>query len=94
MSAEIEVVDDSNDEGEIFTRHWKLSDHFLQPYANEQAARFANVGAYPPDLVLLQRLGITFRTMFLPFSPAIMTHQLAYQFEKGYLPILISKAVP
>ncbi|KAI3463086.1 hypothetical protein Pfo_019749 [Paulownia fortunei] len=42
MAAEIEVVDGPNDEGEMFTRPGKLSDRFPQPYANEQAARFAN----------------------------------------------------
>lgn len=28
----------------------KLSDYFPSPYANEEAARAANNGAYPPDL--------------------------------------------
>lgn len=44
MAAEIEVVDGPNDEGEMITRPGKLSDHFTQPHANEQAARFANGG--------------------------------------------------
>ncbi|KAE9466405.1 hypothetical protein C3L33_01684, partial [Rhododendron williamsianum] len=55
MAAEIEVVDGPNDEGEMFTRPGKLSDRFPQPYANEQAARFANGGAYPPDLSLVTK---------------------------------------
>lgn len=55
MAAEIEVVDGPNDEGEMFTCPGKLSDRFTQPYANEQAARFANGGAYPPDLSLLTK---------------------------------------
>nr|CAB3483794.1 unnamed protein product [Digitaria exilis] len=55
MAAEIEVVDGPNDEGEMFTRPGKLSDRFPQPYANEQAARFANGGAYPPDLSLITK---------------------------------------
>ena len=56
MAAEIEVVDGPNDEGEMFTRPGKLSDRFPQPYANEQAARFANGGAYPPDLSLVTKV--------------------------------------
>ncbi|CAL5441026.1 unnamed protein product [Camellia sinensis] len=44
MAAEIEVVDGPNDEGEMFTRPGKLSDHFLQPYPNEQAASFLLFG--------------------------------------------------
>ncbi|KAI3722229.1 hypothetical protein L2E82_33260 [Cichorium intybus] len=55
MAAEIEVEDGPNDEGEMFTRPGKLSDRFPQPYANEQAARFANGGAYPPDLSLITK---------------------------------------
>ncbi|CAL9075461.1 unnamed protein product [Musa textilis] len=55
MAAEIEVVDGPNDEGEMFTRPGKLSDRFPHPYSNEQAARFANGGAYPPDLSLITK---------------------------------------
>ncbi|KAL8537540.1 hypothetical protein ACS0TY_012605 [Phlomoides rotata] len=55
MAAEIEVVDGPNDEGEMFTRPGKLSDRFPEPYGNEQAARFANGGAYPPDLSLITK---------------------------------------
>uniref|UniRef100_A0A453RRP1 Cytochrome c domain-containing protein n=1 Tax=Aegilops tauschii subsp. strangulata TaxID=200361 RepID=A0A453RRP1_AEGTS len=58
MAAEIEVVDGPNDEGEMFTRPGKLSDRFPQPYPNEQAARFANGGAYPPDLSLITKVTI------------------------------------
>ncbi|CAI9108665.1 OLC1v1008327C1 [Oldenlandia corymbosa var. corymbosa] len=55
MAAEIEVTDGPNDEGEMFTRPGKLSDRFPQPYPNEAAARFANGGAYPPDLSLITK---------------------------------------
>ncbi|XP_038989304.1 cytochrome c1-1, heme protein, mitochondrial-like isoform X1 [Phoenix dactylifera] len=55
MAAEVEVVDGPNDEGEMFTRPGKLSDRFPQPYPNEQAARFANGGAYPPDLSIITK---------------------------------------
>ncbi|KOM56500.1 hypothetical protein LR48_Vigan10g239200 [Vigna angularis] len=55
MAGEIEVVDGPNDEGEMFTRPGKLSDRFPQPYGNEAAARFANGGAYPPDLSLITK---------------------------------------
>lgn len=37
----------------MFQRPGKLSDAFPSPYANEEAARFANNGAYPPDLSLI-----------------------------------------
>ncbi|KAF8072580.1 hypothetical protein HT031_000240 [Scenedesmus sp. PABB004] len=53
MAADIEVVDGPNDEGEMFERPGRLSDPLPAPYANEQAARYANGGAYPPDLSLI-----------------------------------------
>jgi len=50
IAAEDEVVDGPDDEGYSFKRPAKLSDHFPRPYENEKMARFANNGAYPPDL--------------------------------------------
>jgi len=34
----------------MFKRPGKLSDLIVKPYPNEEAARYANNGAYPPDL--------------------------------------------
>lgn len=53
LAAETEVTDGPNDEGEMFTRPGRLFDAFPSPYANEQAARYSNGGAYPPDLSLM-----------------------------------------
>jgi ubiquinol-cytochrome c reductase cytochrome c1 subunit len=47
------VIDGPNDEGEMFERLALPSDRFVPPYPNEQAARVANGGAYPPDLSLM-----------------------------------------
>jgi cytochrome c1 len=47
------VEDGPNDEGEMFNRPGKAADHLQPPYANENAARAANGGAYPPDLSLI-----------------------------------------
>ncbi|CAI5949159.1 unnamed protein product [Closterium sp. NIES-65] len=55
LAAEVEVEDGPNDEGEMFLRPGKPSDKLPNPYANEQAARFANGGAYPPDLSLISK---------------------------------------
>lgn len=35
-------------------RPGKLFDHIPSPYPNEEAARAANNGAYPPDLSFIQ----------------------------------------
>lgn len=48
-----DVVDGPNGEGEMFERPGKLSDKIPGPYANTEAARAANNGAYPPDLSLI-----------------------------------------
>lgn len=37
----------------MFERPGKLSDKIPGPYANKEAARAANNGAYPPDLSLI-----------------------------------------
>jgi ubiquinol-cytochrome c reductase cytochrome c1 subunit len=53
IAAQFEVVDGPNDQGEMFERPARLSDRFRRPFPNEQAARAANNGAYPPDLSLI-----------------------------------------
>ena len=53
LAEEQEVRDGPNGEGEYFMRPGKLADYFPAPYPNEEAARFANGGAYPPDLSLI-----------------------------------------
>lgn len=55
MAAEQEYEDGPNDEGEMFERPGKLSDPLPRPYANEAHARYANGGAYPPDLTLITK---------------------------------------
>ena len=55
MAAESEVIDGPNDEGEAFERPGRLSDPLPRPYSSEEAARFANGGAYPPDLSLITK---------------------------------------
>lgn len=49
------VQDGPNDAGEMFERPGRLSDRFPKPFPNEQAARAANGGAYPPDFSLLAK---------------------------------------
>ncbi len=49
------VRDGPNQDGEMFERPGRPSDHFHAPFANEQAARAANNGAYPPDLSVITK---------------------------------------
>ncbi|ORX92405.1 hypothetical protein K493DRAFT_338827 [Basidiobolus meristosporus CBS 931.73] len=53
LAEAIEVEDGPNDIGDMFQRPGKLSDYLPRPYPNEEAARAANAGAYPPDLSLI-----------------------------------------
>lgn len=53
IAAQFQVVDGPNDNGEMFERPARLSDRFRRPFPNEQAARSANNGAYPPDLSVM-----------------------------------------
>lgn len=53
IAAQAFVMDGPNEEGEMFERAARPSDKFASPFPNEQAARYANGGAYPPDLSLI-----------------------------------------
>ena len=53
IASQFEVTDGPNSDGEMFERPARLSDKFVGPYANEQAATAANGGAYPPDMSVL-----------------------------------------
>lgn len=55
LAAQAQVEDGPNEKGEMFMRPGKPSDRFKAPYANEQAARNANGGAYPPDLSVMAK---------------------------------------
>jgi ubiquinol-cytochrome c reductase cytochrome b/c1 subunit len=49
------IKDGPNDAGEMFDRPGRPADAFPAPFPNEQAARAANGGAYPPDLSVLAK---------------------------------------
>jgi ubiquinol-cytochrome c reductase cytochrome c1 subunit len=55
IAAGAEVTDGPNEQGEMFQRPGRPTDRFKSPFPNEQAARVANNGAYPPDLSLLTK---------------------------------------
>ncbi len=55
IASEYSIVDGPNDEGEMFERPGRPSDHFKAPFANDQAAMSANGGGLPPDLSLITK---------------------------------------
>jgi ubiquinol-cytochrome c reductase cytochrome c1 subunit len=55
LAASYKIKDGPNSAGEYFERPGRLSDAFPAPFANEQAARAALGGAYPPDMSVLAK---------------------------------------
>jgi ubiquinol-cytochrome c reductase cytochrome c1 subunit len=53
IAASKQVTDGPNDQGQMFQRPGRLSDAFVPPFPNEQAARAALNGALPPDLSVI-----------------------------------------
>jgi ubiquinol-cytochrome c reductase cytochrome c1 subunit len=53
IAAQKQANDGPNDLGEMFQRPARPSDRFVAPFANEQLARAALNGAYPPDQSLI-----------------------------------------
>lgn len=53
VAGAVTVSDGPNDDGQMFDRPGRPSDHFKSPFPNDKAARAANNGALPPDMSLL-----------------------------------------
>jgi ubiquinol-cytochrome c reductase cytochrome c1 subunit len=80
IAAAVQVTDGPDDTGEMFERPGRPSDRFKAPFANEQAARAANNGAYPPDLSLIakSRAGVGFTA----YDGADYIHSLMTGYEE------------
>ncbi|WP_439491968.1 cytochrome c1 [Bosea sp. (in: a-proteobacteria)] len=55
LAATYQIKDGPNEAGEMFERPGRAADPFPAPFPNEQAARAANGGAYPPDLSVIAK---------------------------------------
>ncbi len=55
IASEYTVTDGPDEEGEMFDRPARPSDYFPSPFPNKNAAKYANGGAYPPDLSLITK---------------------------------------
>ena len=55
LAASYKIKDGPNEAGEYFERPARPSDRFPPPFANEQAARAALAGDYPPDFSVLAK---------------------------------------
>ncbi|WP_082767488.1 cytochrome c1 [Bosea sp. PAMC 26642] len=55
LAATYQIKDGPNEQGEMFDRPGRPADAVPAPFPNEQAARAANGGAYPPDMSVLAK---------------------------------------
>ncbi len=55
LAASYKIKDGPNASGDYFERPGRASDNFPPPFANEQAARAALGGGYPPDMSVLAK---------------------------------------
>ena len=84
IAASFEVQDGPDADGEMFMRPGLPSDRFPSPYANEQASRAANGGAYPPDLSLITKNREGWRGTFNQLWNGIGGPQYVYSVLTGY----------
>jgi ubiquinol-cytochrome c reductase cytochrome c1 subunit len=84
LAATFTVQDGPNAEGEMFERPALPSDHFPSPFANEETARAANGGAYPPDMSLLTKSRPGWYGTFNQFWNGIGGPEYVYSVLTGY----------
>lgn len=84
LAATFTVKDGPGEDGEMFDRPGIPADRFPSPFANEQAARNANGGAYPPDLSLITKARAGWHGTFNQFINGIGGPQYVYSVLTGY----------
>ena len=84
LAATFTMPDGPNDAGDMFERPGLPSDRFPAPFANEQAARSANGGAYPPDLSLITKSRPGWYGTFNQLVNGIGGPQYVYSVLTGY----------
>jgi cytochrome c1 len=86
LAASFTVKDGPNDQGDMFDRPGLPSDHFPSPFANEQASRAANNGAYPPDLSLITKFRPGWYGTINQLINGIGGPQYVYSVLTGFVP--------
>ena len=86
LAAGYTMQDGPNEQGEMFERAGLPSDRFPSPFPNEQAARVANGGAYPPDLSLITKYRPGWYGTFNQLINGIGGPQYVYSVLTGYTP--------
>ena len=83
LAATFEIQDGPNDQGKMFKRPGKLSDAIPSPFANEQEARAAQNGAYPPDLSLITKARNTENQGAFYIHPFQMLRDVVTGYQEG-----------
>jgi ubiquinol-cytochrome c reductase cytochrome c1 subunit len=84
LAATFTMQDGPNEEGEMFERPGRPADRFPSPFPNEQAARIANGGAYPPDLSLITKARAGWHGTWRQLYDGIGGAQYVYSVLTGY----------
>jgi len=91
IAAEYKIKDGPNDQGDMFDRPGRPADRFPPAFPNEQAARFVNGGALPPDMSVIAKARQYERgfpwfviDMFIPYQELGVDYMVAVL--KGYAP--------
>jgi ubiquinol-cytochrome c reductase cytochrome b/c1 subunit len=84
LAATFKVQDGPDNDGNMFERAGLPSDYFPSPFPNEQAARVANGGAYPPDLSLITKARAGWHGTFNQLINGIGGPQYVYSVLTGY----------
>jgi ubiquinol-cytochrome c reductase cytochrome c1 subunit len=84
LAATFTVKDGPDVNGEMFERPGLPSDRFPSPFPNEETARAANGGAYPPDMSLLTKSRPGWYGTFNQFWNGIGGPQYIYSVLTGY----------
>lgn len=77
------ITDGPNDAGEMFERDAALPDPIRGPYKNEQAARAAQNGAYPPDLSNITKARNVHNSAPWPQHILLMLRDVATGYQEG-----------
>jgi cytochrome c1 len=86
LAATYTMQDGPNEAGDMYERPGLPSDRFPSPFPNQQAARAANGGAYPPDLSLITKYRPGWYGTFNQLVNGIGGPQYVYSVLTGYTP--------
>ncbi|NJM31384.1 MAG: cytochrome c1 [Rhizobiales bacterium] len=84
LAATFTVKDGPGEDGEMFDRPGVPADRFPSQFANEQAARASNGGAYPPDLSLITKSRAGWYGTFNQLVNGIGGPEYVYSVLTGY----------